>query len=104
MITRLLSTLTAVMLVLSFATGCKRKKVVEPSALPAAAPSTATTPEGAVAEVNRSLELWTFQRNAPPKDLNELVTAGYLQRLPSLPAGMKFAFDPVKMRVQVVAE
>ena len=52
----------------------------------------------------RSLELWTFQRNQPPKDLNELVTAGYLQRLPTPPTGKKFAFDPVKMRVQLVAE
>ena len=66
--------------------------------------STATTPEEAVAEVNRALELWTFKRGQPPKDLNELVTAGFLQRLPVAPAGKKFAFDPTKMRVQLVAE
>ena len=50
------------------------------------------------------MELWTFKRSQPPKDLSELVTAGYLQRLPTPPAGQKFAFDPAKMRVQLVAE
>ncbi|MEK6536624.1 MAG: hypothetical protein AABZ63_03990 [Actinomycetota bacterium] len=89
---------------LGLLTGCKRKQQSEPPALPAPLPSTATTPEEAVAELNRALELWTFKRGQPPKDLNELVTAGYLQRLPTPPAGKKFAFDPVKMRVQLVAE
>lgn len=96
--------LTALLLTLVLPTGCNRKKRPEPSALPAPPPSTATTPEQAVAEINKALELWTFQRNQPPKDLSELVTAGYLQRLPTPPAGKKFAFDPVKMRVQLVAE
>lgn len=86
-------------------TGCKRKpKSEQPAALPAPLPSTATTPEEAVAELNRALELWIFKRSQPPKDLNELVTAGFLQRLPTPPAGKKFAFDPAKMRVQLVAE
>lgn len=96
--------LAAGFLALNLLSACKRKPVSEPTALPAPPPSTATTPEQAVAELNKSLELWTFQRNQPPKDLNELVTAGYLQRLPTAPAGKKFALDPVKMRVQLVAE
>lgn len=104
MIPRLVVLLTVGLITLVLPTGCNRKKKLEPSALPAPLPSTATTPEQAVAEINKSLELWTFQRNQPPKDLNELVTAGYLQRLPAPPAGKKFAFDPVKMRVQLVAE
>lgn len=89
---------------MSLLPGCKRKPVSAPTAPPTPPPSTATTPEQAVAEINKSLELWTFQRNQPPKDLNELVTAGYLQRLPTPPPGKKFAFDPAKMRVQLVAE
>lgn len=104
MIPRLVLLLTVGLIALALPTGCNRKKKPEPSALPAPLPPTATTPEQAVAEINKSLELWTFQRNQPPKDLNELVTAGYLQRLPAPPAGKKFAFDPVKMRVQLVAE
>ncbi len=87
-----------------FLTACKRKPQREPAALPAPLPSTAVTPEEAVAEVNRALELWTFKRGQPPKDLNELVSAGFLQRLPTPPAGKKFAFDPAKMRAQLVAE
>ena len=105
MTSRILLGLVSVSIVaLSLMTACKRKLVSEPAALPAPLPYTATTPEQAVAELNKGLELWTFQRNQPPKDLNELVTAGFLQRLPTPPAGKKFAFDPVKMRVQLVAE
>ena len=96
--------LAAGFLAMCLLSACKRKPTSEPTSLPAPSPSTATTPEQAVAEINRGLELWTFQRNQPPKDLNELVTAGYLQRLPVPPVGKKFAFDPVKMRVQLVAE
>ncbi|MBM3875322.1 MAG: hypothetical protein FJ386_01190 [Verrucomicrobia bacterium] len=58
-------------------------------------------PEASVAELNRALELWIFQRNNPPKDLNDLVTAGYLKRLPSPPAGKRFVFDTRSMTVQV---
>lgn len=61
-------------------------------------------PEEKLAEFNAALELWTFQRNRPPMDLNELVTTGYLKQLPTPPAGKKFLFDPVKMRVSLVAE
>ena len=96
--------LTVGVLGLSLSTGCKRKPQRDPAALPAPLPSTATTPEEALAEIHRALELWTFKRSQPPKDLSELVTAGYLQRLPTPPAGQKFAFDPAKMRVQLVAE
>ncbi len=99
-----LSLLVVGLLGFGLLTGCKRKPKSDPAALPAPLPSTATTPEEAVAEVNRALELWTFKRGQPPKDLNELVTAGFLQRLPAPPAGKKLAFDPVKMRAQLVAE
>lgn len=85
-------------------TGCKRKQKSEPPALPTPLPSTATTPEEAVAEVDRALELWTFKRGQPPKDLNELVTAGFLQRLPTPPAGKRFVLDAAKMRVHLAAE
>ena len=96
--------LVAGVLALGCLSSCKRKPTSAPTTLPTPPPSTATTPEQAVAELNKSLELWTFQRNQPPKDLNELVTAGYLQRLPTPPPGQKFLLDPVKLRVQLVAE
>lgn len=89
---------------LSVGAGCKRKPKSDPPPLSAPLPSTATTPEEALAEIHRALELWTFKRSQPPKDLNELVTGGFLQRLPSPPAGKKFVLDVAKMRVQLVAE
>jgi len=91
------------LLAFGLATGCTRKKQ---NAAPPPAPkaSTAVTPEEKLAELHAALELWTFQRNQPPKDLNELVTTGYLKQLPTPPAGKKFLFDPAKMRVSLVAE
>jgi hypothetical protein len=97
-------TLGVLLVALCFAAGCRRKAKVDAPALPAPPASTAVTPQEAVAEINRCLELWTFQRNQPPKDLNELVTAGYIQRLPTPPPGQKFQLDPQKMRVQLVSQ
>ncbi|MBI5801610.1 MAG: hypothetical protein HZA92_12930 [Verrucomicrobia bacterium] len=104
MSSRLVLQFTAILFALSLQLGCKRKKTAETPALPAPPASIATTPEEAVAEINRALQTWIFQRNQPPKELSELVTAGYLQRLPTLPPGKKFAFDPLKMQVHLVAE
>jgi hypothetical protein len=56
-------------------------------------------PEPTLAEFRRALELWTFQRNDPPADLNDLVKQGYLKKLPSPPPGKRFAFDRKKMQV-----
>jgi len=40
---------------------------------------------------------------APPlKTLDDLVTSGYLKRLPPAPQGMKWAYDPPKWKVSVV--
>ncbi len=89
---------------LASTTGCTRKKRDEPPVNASLPASTAVTPEEKLAELHAALELWTFQRNQPPKDLNELVTTGYLKQLPTPPAGKKFLFDPAKMRVELVAE
>lgn len=97
-------TLLALLLTIGLMAGCRRKPKAESPALPAPPPSRAVTPQEAVAEINRCLELWTFQRNQPPKDLNELVTAGYIQRLPTPPPGQKFQLDPQKMQVQLVPQ
>ncbi|MBI3876540.1 MAG: hypothetical protein HY300_11425 [Verrucomicrobia bacterium] len=74
---------------------------------PSVAVSVATDASGAgtepsVAELNRALQVWLFQHSGPPKDLNELVTAGYLKRLPSPPAGKRFVFDSKLMAVRAV--
>lgn len=96
--------LVVLLVAISSVAGCRRKPKAEAPALPTPPPSTAVTPQEAVAEINRCLELWTFQKNHPPKDLNELVTAGYIQRLPTAPPGQKFLLDSQKMRVQLVPQ
>ena len=96
--------LVALLLAVSLAAGCRRKNKADAPALPTPPPSRAVTPQEAIAEINRCLELWTFQRNQPPKDLNELVRAGYIQRLPVPPPGQKFQLDAQKMRAQLVPQ
>jgi hypothetical protein len=39
-----------------------------------------------------------------PKDLNELVTSGYLPRLPEAPRGAKFTYNPSTGQVGLVQE
>jgi|GEM_PF-1035579 len=63
-----------------------------------------TTPAPGLAEIRNALEQWVFRHNNPPKDLKELVTEGYLKRLPSPPAGQRFLFDPRTMTVQLVGQ
>ncbi len=42
---------------------------------------------------------------APPlKSLDDLVTKGYMKRLPTPPAGMKWAYDPAKWKVSQVPQ
>jgi len=42
---------------------------------------------------------------APPLNtLDDLVTKGYLKRLPPAPSGMKWAYDSVKWKVSVVPQ
>lgn len=103
--------------------GCSHKKPAESSAEPTTTPTAPTAPaaiapppsvaaspapdvasgvEPSVAELNRALQTWLFQHSGPPKDLNELVTAGYLKRLPTPPPGKRFVLDPKLMAVRAV--
>ena len=39
-----------------------------------------------------------------PKDLNELVTSGYLTNLPAPPPGQKYSVDPTYLEVKLVSQ
>jgi hypothetical protein len=44
-------------------------------------------------QLTQALRKFAAEQRRVPKDLNELVTAGYLPELPAAPAGKKYVFD-----------
>lgn len=56
------------------------------------------------AALNQEVQLFNVQEGRLPKDLNELVTKGYLPVLPNPPAGMKLNYDAVQGKVTVVPQ
>lgn len=47
-----------------------------------------------MASVNQAIQMFRVEENRNPNTLDELVSKGYLPRLPAPPNGMKFAYDP----------
>jgi hypothetical protein len=64
-----------------------------------AAPSAATSPpdqaqiDAVVNDLTHAVRKYAVEQRRAPKALDELVANGYLARLPSAPAGKKFAID-----------
>jgi hypothetical protein len=54
--------------------------------------------------LNQEVQLFNAQKGRNPKDLNELVTKGYLGKLPDAPAGMKLNYDAAAGKVSVVPQ
>jgi hypothetical protein len=52
--------------------------------------------------VTQALQQFAGEKGRYPKDLNELVSAGYLKALPQVPHGMKYSYDPQSGEVKVV--
>lgn len=56
------------------------------------------------AALNSEVNLFNVQEGRYPKDLNELVTKGYLGKLPDAPVGMKINYDSSQGKVTVVPQ
>lgn len=92
-------------------TACQRKKTisevapaVEPTPVTLTTPAQAAVPAPTGAEfesLNKALEQWA-PINGIPKDLNVLVSAKMVPRLPPLPPGKRFAIDEKNLRVILV--
>ena len=52
--------------------------------------------------IDQAVKVFYTEEGRFPKELNELVTHGDLPRLPNVPYGMKFDYDPKNGRVKVV--
>jgi hypothetical protein len=54
--------------------------------------------------INKAIQLFYAQEDRFPKDLNELVSRGYIPALPSPPAGMRFAYNPQNGDLRIVSQ
>jgi hypothetical protein len=57
-----------------------------------------------LASVRQAVQLFQAAEDRLPADLNELVSSGYLAKLPALPAGQRLEYDPQTGGVRVVAK
>jgi hypothetical protein len=65
----------------------------QPSASEPAATANDAQSGAILAELTQAVRKYGAEQRRVPKDLNELVTAGYLPGIPAAPAGKKFALD-----------
>ena len=54
-----------------------------------------------LASVNKAIQMFSATEGRLPKDLDELVTQKYIGRLPEVPAGMAFVYDPKSGQVSL---
>jgi len=55
-----------------------------------------------LAALKQAIEMFQVDKDRLPKDLNELVAAGYLPALPQPPTGLKIEYDPATGQVRMV--
>ena len=53
-------------------------------------------------EMTAALESWYTSRGVAPKNIQELVKAGFIKKMPTPPAGKDFAIDATNLRVVLV--
>jgi hypothetical protein len=100
---------------LLLAAGCGSKTEPTPSTAPANPTTAPGDYLGAVAgakkrmesqigasSVTQAIQQFAGEKGRYPKDLNELVSDGYLTALPKPPAGMKYQYHPQTGELKVV--
>jgi hypothetical protein len=73
----------------------------EPATPAAASPSDGTA---ALGELTQALRKYSFEQRRVPKELSELIAAGYLKDMPQPPAGKKFGIDAKTVQVILVKQ
>lgn len=56
------------------------------------------------AQINHAIEMYRVEQGKNPPTLQDLVAEKYLSRLPDLPFGMKYSYDPATGIVKAVKE
>ena len=94
--------LIAVLALLPASCGKKDKAGSEQPAAGISAHNEAATDPVDLQALNQTLRNYVQLKKVVPRDLNELVTSGYVARLPTPPAGKKFAIALHPMGYSVV--
>ncbi|MDA0723108.1 MAG: hypothetical protein O3B25_02445 [Verrucomicrobia bacterium] len=56
----------------------------------------------AIAEFDKAIQMFEAMEGQKPKSLDELVKKGHLTKMPKVPYGMKFNYDPKTGKVEAV--
>ena len=103
-----------VALALLVVSGCRKSDAPTPVADPTATHAEVPAPlknatgdpavteadlSGVLAGLTQAVRKYGFEKQRMPKNLEELVAAGYLSALPTAPAGKKFTIDEKKVQV-----
>lgn len=85
-------------------TGCGQKTALSPptNSPNATAATAATEPAVDLAELTQAVRRFGMERQKAAQNLDEVVAAGYLKRLPVAPAGKKFVIEPKRVEVILV--
>lgn len=73
-----------------------------PVPTPTAVADPADAREMTIDEMTAALEAWFTSRGSAPKNLEEMVKAGFIKKLPTPPAGKEFAIDAKNLKVVLV--
>ena len=57
-----------------------------------------------LAALNQAIQLFHASEDRFPNDLNELVSKGYLPRLPAPPPGMRIAYNPSRGEIRLLKQ
>jgi hypothetical protein len=57
-----------------------------------------------LAAVQKAIQMFNVSEGRYPSDLKELVTKGYMSKLPELPTGMSYQYDPQSGQVQALRQ
>jgi hypothetical protein len=78
-------------------------KGTPPPTVPAvAAPDLEDAREMTIDEMTAALEAWFTSRGSAPANLQELVKAGFIKKMPTPPPGKEFAIDAKNLKVVLV--
>lgn len=58
--------------------------------------------KSAIAEFDKAIQMFEAMEGQKPKSLDELVKKGHLTKMPKVPYGMKFTYDPKTGKVEAV--
>ena len=83
--------------------GCgKKTQSPSPAGSAVSTAPAAADMEAVLGELTQALRKYSVEHRQSPKNLDEVVGAGYVKQMPEAPPGKKFEVDPKTMKVVLV--